>query len=82
MDFKTPSVLLDECREGVQWGFTGKQAIHPSQVEVIQKAFSPSDKDVAYAMRVVEGYSNSATSGKGAFELDGKMIDMVSKVWI
>jgi len=54
----------------------GKQIIHPSQVEPVQTAFTPNDEAMAYAKRVVETFEASQSEGKGAFALDGKMIDM------
>ena len=53
-------------------GFTGKIAIHPDQVPVINEAFTPTAEDIAYAKRVVEAFA----SGAGTVGLDGKMLDM------
>lgn len=41
MDYQDTEVLNEECREGKQFGFSGKQAIHPDQIDIIQKAFLP-----------------------------------------
>lgn len=41
VDFKDDKILAEECREGKQFGFGGKQAIHPGQIDIIQKAFLP-----------------------------------------
>lgn len=41
MDYKSQEILVEECREGREMGFTGKQAIHPNQIETIQKQFAP-----------------------------------------
>jgi citrate lyase beta subunit len=57
-------------------GFVGKQIIHPAQVEPVQRAFTPSDEAVAHAKRIVETFEASQKEGKGAYSLDGKMIDM------
>ncbi len=54
-------------------GFTGMMAIHPSQVAVINAAFTPDDAAVAYARAVVAAFA--ANPGRGAIQLDGKMID-------
>lgn len=53
-------------------GFTGKLAIHPDQVAVINAAFTPSSEEIKYATRVVEAFSG----GAGTVGLDGKMLDM------
>lgn len=56
-------------------GYTGKQLIHPSQVAPAQDVFSPIDEAIAQALRVVEAASQQQEAGKGAFALDGKMVD-------
>lgn len=53
-------------------GFTGKIAIHPDQVPIINAAFTPSDDELAHAERVI----NAFASGAGAVQLDGKMLDI------
>jgi citrate lyase subunit beta-like protein len=68
-------VLEEECLQGKSLGFNGKQCIHPSQVEVAQRAFAPGEKEVEWAMRVVIGDEKADAGGRGAWTLDGKMID-------
>jgi citrate lyase beta subunit len=76
IDFKDSEGLRAEAEQGAGLGFSGKQVIHPNQVSVVQEAFTPSDEAVAYARRVVESFEASQKEGKGAYALDGKMIDM------
>ena len=76
IDFKDTDGLRAEAQEGAGFGFSGKQIIHPNQVLVAQEAFTPSDEAIVYAKRVVESFEFSQKEGKGAFALDGKMIDM------
>jgi len=76
IDFKDTEGLRVEAQEGAGFGFSGKQIIHPNQVQVTQEAFTPSDEAIAYAKRVVESFEASQKEGKGAYALDGKMIDM------
>ena len=76
IDFKDAEGLRIEAGEGAGFGFSGKQIIHPNQVPVVQEAFTPSAEAVAYAKRVVESFEVSQKEGKGAYALDGKMIDM------
>ena len=76
IDFKDTEGLRAEAEQGAGFGFSGKQVIHPNQVQVTQEAFTPSDDAVAYARRVVESFEASQKEGKGAYALDGKMIDM------
>ena len=67
--------LEEECLGGKGLGFNGKQLIHPSQVEITQRAFAPSDEEIAWAVRVVIGARKADDEGRGAWTLDGKMID-------
>jgi len=76
IDFKDSEGLRVEAEQGARLGFSGKQVIHPNQVPVTQEAFTPSDEAIAYAKRVVESFESSQKEGRGAYALDGKMIDM------
>jgi citrate lyase beta subunit len=68
--------LRQEAFQGADWGFVGKQIIHPNQVDPVQEAFTPSEDAIDYARRVVETFEASQKEGKGAYALDGKMIDL------
>ncbi|KAJ2811596.1 hypothetical protein H4S07_001961 [Coemansia furcata] len=81
MDFRDMDVLREESREGAEMGFTGKQVIHPNQVDIVQECFAPSKETVARAWRIVDGYQKHYKLGKGAFDLDGKAIDMPVVKW-
>jgi citrate lyase subunit beta-like protein len=76
IDFKDPEGLRAEAEQGSGFGFSGKQIIHPNQVSVVQEAFTPSAEAIEYARRIVESFESSQKEGKGAYALDGKMIDM------
>lgn len=76
IDFKDPVNLRIEAAQGAAMGFSGKQIIHPSQVQPVQEAFTPNDDAIAYARRVVETFESHQKEGRGAYELDGKMIDL------
>jgi len=54
-------------------GFSGKMAIHPNQVDIINQAFTPDENEVAFAHRVVDAFA--AAHGAGTIQLDGKMLD-------
>lgn len=76
IDFRDLGGLRLEAEQGAGLGFSGKQIIHPNQVVPVQEAFTPSDEAIEYAKRVVESFEASQKEGKGAYALDGKMIDM------
>ncbi|HTO05621.1 MAG TPA: CoA ester lyase [Myxococcota bacterium] len=73
-DFRDSAGLEKTCARARMDGFTGKIAIHPDQVPVIQQAFSPSEAEVAHARRVVAAFR--ASPGVGTVGLDGQMLDM------
>ncbi len=75
IDFNDDAALLEDCRLGVQLGFSGKLAIHPRQVPVIQAAFTPSDEAIAAAQRLIDAHDQHQAGGVGAFAFEGKMID-------
>jgi len=76
IDFRDIEGLRLEAEQGASFGFSGKQIIHPNQVSAVQEAFTPSDEAIEYAQRVVKTFAASQKEGRGAFALDGKMIDM------
>jgi citrate lyase subunit beta/citryl-CoA lyase len=56
-------------------GFSGKYVIHPSHIEPVNDVFSPTEADVAQSKRVLEAWETAHASGRGAVQLDGRMID-------
>lgn len=70
------SGLVAATRESLAFGYTGRLAIHPRQVEPILRVFTPSDDEIAAALRLVREHERHQSEGRGVFELDGKMIDM------
>lgn len=73
--------LLEECRDGKSMGFNGKQCIHPTQVITAQQVFAPSKQEVEWSVRVIIANEKASKgdrageAGRGAWTLDGKMID-------
>ncbi len=76
LDFHDQAGLEAEARQGAQMGYEGKQIIHPNQIEPTQRAFTPSEDEVTHARRVVEAFALQQGAGRGAFALDGKMVDL------
>ena len=67
--------MEEECLGGKGLGFNGKQCIHPDQVPIAQNAFAPGEAEVEWASMVVVANEKAVEQGKGAWALDGKMID-------
>ena len=72
IDIGDEAGLREESKKARSIGFTGKAAIHPSQVVPINDAFSPTEEEVAFAQKVVDA---TADDFSGAVQVDGKMID-------
>lgn len=73
--FSDPDAYLEMARRSRRFGYVGASCIHPSQVPLLNEAFAPDASEVAYAQRVDSGFETALKAGKGAFTLDGKMID-------
>ena len=63
-------------KRSADFGFVGAACIHPSLVPILNTGFSPSDEEVRDAERIVALDREAATSGRGSFAVDGKMIDI------
>ncbi|NQV61293.1 MAG: CoA ester lyase [Alphaproteobacteria bacterium] len=74
VDFRDLEGLEAECLRDRRAGFFGKIAIHPAQSEVINRAFTPSEEEVAHAQRVIDVFAQNP--GLGTVGLEGKMLDM------
>jgi citrate lyase subunit beta/citryl-CoA lyase len=73
VDFKDMQALALDVQQACREGFSGKLAIHPDQVEVINQGFTPSAHDISHAQRIVDAFAQA--HGAGAVQLDGKMVD-------
>ena len=78
-DFNDPDGYIDAAKRGAAIGIEGKWAIHPSQIEHANDVFSPPAKEVDKAHRIIEELKKAAAEGKGAAQLDGRMIDAASE---
>lgn len=72
---KGQKTLKEECLGGKTLGFNGKQCIHPSQIDVTQSSFAPSDEELTWAVRVAIADKKADKQGRGAWTMDGKMVD-------
>ncbi len=68
--------LRRECQEAVWMGFTGKISIHPSQIPVINEAFTPSKEELQEARELIAAFEEHRLKGSGAFAFRGQMVDM------
>ena len=76
IDYKDTEGLKIEAQAAVRMGYAGKQVIHPNQIAPTQATFTPDDAAIHHALRIMDAMRAHQEAGKGAFSLDGKMIDM------
>ncbi len=74
--FRDLGELRHDAETARGYGFRGKCAIHPDQVDVINDAFSPTQSEVEHALRVVAAFEEAEREGRGSTSLDGKVIDV------
>ena len=77
-DFNDPDAYIASAKRAAAIGIEGKWAIHPSQIELANKVFSPPASEVNRAKKILEELEKAAREGKGAAQLDGRMIDAAS----
>jgi malyl-CoA/(S)-citramalyl-CoA lyase len=75
-DYSDAEAYLASAGRAAALGFEGKWAIHPSQVELANQAFSPTADEVAWAERIAAAIAQANTEGKGALSVDGALVDM------
>ena len=66
-----------ECIEARDRGFDGKTLIHPSQIEPANRLFAPADAEVAWARTLIAAFELPENAGKGALQIDGKMVEIL-----
>ncbi|MGH3114469.1 MAG: HpcH/HpaI aldolase/citrate lyase family protein [Gaiellaceae bacterium] len=76
VDTRDDDGLEAEARLARSLGFRGKACIHPAQVAIVNRVFSPTEEERERARRVVEAYERGLADGRGAVALDGEMIDL------
>ena len=67
--------LFEYARRAKYMGFDGVGVLHPNQIEIVHRAFRPSDEEIDDARRIVEAAEKAMKEGKGVIALNGRMID-------
>ncbi len=75
VDLTDPDGLEASARTALALGFQGKMCIHPDQIPIINRVFTPTDAEIAFAERVVAAFAKAEAAGSAAIQLDGKFID-------
>ncbi|NDU85246.1 MAG: CoA ester lyase [Ferrovum sp.] len=77
-DFSDPDGFIAAANRVAVLGYEGKWAIHPSQIDLCNQVFTPSEAEVTKAKRIIEAMEQAAREGRGAVSLDGRLIDIAS----
>jgi malyl-CoA/(S)-citramalyl-CoA lyase len=77
-DFSDTDGYLAAANRAAVLGYEGKWAIHPSQIDLANQVYTPSEAEVTRARRIMQAMDEAAKAGKGAVSLDGRMIDIAS----
>ena len=77
-DYGDEEGLRRSCVIARSLGFDGKWCIHPAQIEVVNKTFSPTEAEVEWAKKVVAAYEEASAAGSGSVSVDGQMVDAAS----
>jgi citrate lyase subunit beta/citryl-CoA lyase len=67
--------LAGECRQAVELGFDGKTLIHPSHLDIANRAFTPDAAEVARARAIADAFAASENAGQGVLKVDGRMVE-------
>ena len=76
VDIKNSIGLKLESKTAADMGYTGKFTIHPSQIEIVNNAFTPSEKEISEAAELIAAFEEQQASGKMAFSFNGQMVDV------
>jgi citrate lyase subunit beta/citryl-CoA lyase len=74
-DIDNAEGFLDTCKQGRAFGFDGKTLIHPIQIELCNKVFSPGDAEIVWARKIIAAFDTPQNQNKGAIALDGRMVE-------
>ncbi len=77
-DYQDEEGLRKSCLIARSLGFDGKWCIHPGQVETVNEVFSPTEKELEWAKKVVSAYEEANLAGSGSISVDGQMVDAAS----
>jgi len=75
VDLKDFLALEEDALRAKRLGFGGKLCIHPNQIEIICRVFSPTQDEIEYAKKVVNAFQDAEAKGLAAIQIDGKFID-------
>jgi citrate lyase subunit beta/citryl-CoA lyase len=76
-DFHDLAGFKAQCEQGRDMGFDGKTLIHPDQIEICNAIFAPAPSEIEAARAIIAAFARPENAGKGAIQLDGKMVELL-----
>lgn len=74
-DFRDEAGFSAECEQGVHLGMDGKTLIHPTQIDISNRIFSPAESETAWARKIMEAFALPENAAKGVITVDGRMVE-------
>jgi citrate lyase subunit beta/citryl-CoA lyase len=75
LDLNDDDGFQASCTQGAELGFDGKTLIHPKTIDAANRAFAPSEDEVAFSKKIIAAHAEAAKEGKGVVVVDGKLIE-------
>ncbi len=75
IDLKDFEALEADIKQARRYGFQGKLCIHPNQIDMCNRLFSPSKAEIQYARKVIQAFDAAEAGGSAAIQVEGKFID-------
>jgi citrate lyase subunit beta/citryl-CoA lyase len=75
LDLNDDEGFAASCAQGAELGFDGKTLIHPKTIDASNRAFAPSEAEVAFSKKIIAAHAEAAKEGKGVVVVDGKLIE-------
>lgn len=75
LDLDDEDGFAQACRQGAELGFDGKTLIHPKQIEAANRAFAPSDAEIAFSRKIIAAHAEAMAEGRGVVVVDGKLVE-------
>lgn len=72
---KDTDLLAEDAQRAQRLGFQGKMVIHPNQIPPVNTIFSPTQKEIEYARKIIAAFEEAEAKGTGVIQIDGKMIE-------
>jgi citrate lyase subunit beta/citryl-CoA lyase len=76
-DLNDPVGFKTECEQGRDMGLDGKTLIHPNQIEICNATFAPTETEVESARAIIAAFALPENAGKGAIQLNGRMVELL-----